>query len=120
MTTFLIRHSTCPIVPRQAPFVIDPAVRNLVRQWAGERCEYRRLPESAVDIPFHVEHVIAKQHGGDDDASNLGLACDRCNLYKGPNLSSVDPRTQATVTLFHPRQHTWRDHFRCARDRITL
>ena len=91
--------------------MIDTTVRNLIRQRAGERCEYCRLPEHAVDIPFHVEHIIAKQHGGEDDPSNLCLACDRCNLYKGPNLSSVDPQTQATVILFHPREHAWRDHF---------
>jgi hypothetical protein len=90
---------------------MDPAARNLVRQRAGERCEYCRLPENAVHIPFHIEHIIAKQHGGGDDPANLCLACDRCNLYKGPNLSSIDPQTQATVTLFHPREHTWLDHF---------
>ncbi|MGH8524445.1 MAG: HNH endonuclease, partial [Gammaproteobacteria bacterium] len=60
------------------------AARNLVRQRASERCEYCRLPENVVQIPFHVEHVIAKQHGGSDDPANLCLACDRCNLYKGP------------------------------------
>ena len=79
--------------------MIDTAVRNLIRQRAGERCEYCRLPEHAVDIPFHVEHIIAKQHGGEDDPSNLCLACDRCNLYKGPNLSSVDPETPSAALL---------------------
>jgi hypothetical protein len=64
-----------------------------------------------VDATFHVEHIIALQHGGNDDPSNLALACDRCNLYKGPNLTSVDLETGATVPLFHPRQDAWGDHF---------
>jgi len=55
---------------------------------AGNRCEYCRLPEELSDVPFHVEHIVARQHQGGDELSNLALACDRCNLYKGPNLAS--------------------------------
>jgi hypothetical protein len=40
---------------------------------------------------FHVEHVIAKKHRGSDDLGNLAWACIFCNLYKGPNLASLDP-----------------------------
>jgi hypothetical protein len=36
---------------------------------AGRRWEYGRLHEEDDDfLAFHVEHVIAKQHGGLDDA----------------------------------------------------
>ena len=90
---------------------MDAATRHLVRQRAGSRYEYCRLPEDAVDVPFHVEHIIARQHGGSDDPSNLCLACDRCNLHKGPNLNSIDPDTGRSVPLFHPRQQKWDDHF---------
>lgn len=90
---------------------MDAATRHLVRQRAGSRCEYCRLPEDAVDVPFHVEHIIARQHGGSDEPSNLCLACDRCNLHKGPNLNSIDPDTGSSVPLFHPRQQKWDDHF---------
>lgn len=41
---------------------MDGAVRNLVRQRAGNRCEYCRLPQAAVDATFHVDHIIAQQH----------------------------------------------------------
>jgi hypothetical protein len=58
-----------------------------------------------------LEHVVAKQHGGSDDAAGLALACDRCNAYKGPNLTSIDPETEAIVPLFHPRINKWEDHF---------
>jgi len=61
--------------------MIDERTRREVRRRAGERCEYCRLPESAGDITFHVEHIVAQQHRRDDEPSNLALACDRCNLY---------------------------------------
>lgn len=91
---------------------MDSATREAVRQRALERCEYCQLPEWAHERTFHVEHIIAKQHDGSDDDTNLALACDRCNLYKGPNLSSIDPLTVQIVTLFHPRRDQWSEHFR--------
>ena len=50
---------------------------------------------------------MPRQHGGSDDPGCLALACDRCNAYKGPNLSSLDPDTGALVSLFHPREDPW-------------
>lgn len=91
---------------------MTPAIRESIRRRAGERCEYCLLPESAHDaIAFHVEHIIALQHGGTDDKSNLALACDRCNAYKGPNIASIDPASGATVRLYNPRLDRWLDHF---------
>jgi hypothetical protein len=91
---------------------MDVSVRNLVRERATACCEYCRLPERADPYgAFHVEHIVAKQHGGDDDIENLGWACSRCNHRKGTNLSSRDPETGATVELFHPRGQIWSDHF---------
>jgi 5-methylcytosine-specific restriction endonuclease McrA len=74
---------------------MDVIRRQEVRSRAGDACEYCRLPQSAIDRRFHVEHVIARQHGGGDDLDNLALACDRCNLYKGPNLTAIDPQSGA-------------------------
>jgi hypothetical protein len=65
-----------------------------------------------------VEHVVAKQHGGSDDIDNLALACHRCNLQKGPNLTGIDPVTAAVAPLFHPRRDRWADHFRMRAVRI--
>ena len=90
---------------------MDAAVRNVVRQRASARCEYCRLPESALDLSLHIEHIVARQHGGGDDPWNLCLACDRCNLYKGPNLTSIDPQSGIIVPLFHPRRQPWHEHF---------
>ncbi|XZE18386.1 HNH endonuclease [Pirellulaceae bacterium SH449] len=91
---------------------MDTATRNQVRQHAGSRCEYCHLSELATPfIPFHAEHIVARQHYSDDSLDNLALACDRCNAYKGPNLSSIDPFSISIVTLFHPRRDNWDDHF---------
>lgn len=91
---------------------MDAATRTIVRERAGRRCEYCRLPEAATPlVPFHVEHVIAKQHTNDDSLGNMALACDRCNAFKGLNLSSVDSVTNVIVQLFHPRLDVWDEHF---------
>ena len=91
---------------------MDATVRTLVRERAGDRCEYCQLKQEHLPFStFHVEHIIARQHGGDDDPSNLALACNRCNAHKGPNLSGIDPETGEMVPLYHPREHIWEDHF---------
>jgi hypothetical protein len=90
---------------------MDPALRELVRERAGARCEYCHLPEEFSELRFHIEHIVPRQHGGLDDAENLALACPECNLVKGPNLTGVDPDTQRVVRLFHPRRDNWTEHF---------
>ncbi len=55
---------------------MDAGTRRLVRERAGERCEYCRLPQSALPLArFHIEHVIARQHRGGDGPGNLALSC---------------------------------------------
>jgi HNH endonuclease len=92
---------------------MEPAIRNEVRQRAGSRCEYCRLrQQDEEESPFHIEHVIAQQHGGTDLLENLALACSWCNAVKGPNLSSIDPDSGELTRLYHPRKDRWEDHFR--------
>jgi hypothetical protein len=91
---------------------MDAATRRLVRQRAQERCEYCRLPQAAQPfVTFHVEHIIARQHGGSDDPDNLCVACERCNAFKGPNLTGIDPETGNVERLFDPRHQLWDEHF---------
>ena len=88
------------------------SLRQFVRDRAGGRCEYCRLPDFAAPAAaFHVEHVIARQHGGSDDGENRCWSCHRCNLHKGPNLSGLDPLTGKIVRLFDPRRQSWKRHF---------
>lgn len=35
-----------------------------VRRRAAGRCEYCLFPESASELPFHIDHIIAEKHGG--------------------------------------------------------
>ena len=91
---------------------MDANTRKLVQQRANRCCEYCRLPEQADPYEtFHIEHIIARQHGGDEDPANLAWSYSRCDHRKGTNLSSLDPDTRTIVEIFHPRQHAWPDHF---------
>ncbi len=87
---------------------MEKALAELVRRRSTGICEYCHYPAP----PFQFEHVIAHQHGGTTESENLALACLKCNLYKGPNLSGIDPDTGAIVLLFNPRTQVWRAHFR--------
>lgn len=92
---------------------MDAATRNRVRRRAQNRCEYCRLPQEAAPVArFQIEHVRPKQHGGNDSLENLALACPRCNRYKGPNLTAIDPATTRIVQLFNPRVQSWNLNFR--------
>ena len=82
-----------------------------MRQRAGECCEYCRLPEVADEWPFHVDHIVARVHGGDDEPGNLSWSCTQCNLHKASNFASIDPATGERVDLFNPRQDVWHEHF---------
>ena len=89
---------------------IDKKLRDLVRQRAVNRCEYCGCHQNDLPlVTFHVEHIVAKQHGGKDNESNLCLSCHWCNFHKGPNLTTlVDGQL---VSLFHPRTQRWDEHF---------
>ena len=82
-----------------------------VRDRAHERCEYCQLPQSVRRLRFQIEHVIPKQHRGDDGLGNLALACGRCNRRKGPNIAGIDPETGQMSRLFNPRSDRWAKHF---------
>jgi hypothetical protein len=90
---------------------MDDAVRAVVAVRAAHRCEYCRLHEVDDAYTYHVEHIIAIKHGGLQTIDNLAYAGQHCNLHKGPNLAGIDPDTGAIISLFHPRQQTWADHF---------
>jgi hypothetical protein len=93
-------------------------IRKLIRSRAEGRCEYCRLPDFADEWPFHVEHIVAKQHGGDNRENNLCWACIRCNVRKGTNLASIDPQTGEQASLYNTRTQVWADHFAVRNARI--
>ncbi|MEA3211798.1 MAG: hypothetical protein QOE70_4855 [Chthoniobacter sp.] len=92
---------------------MDAATRGLVRERAGNQCEFCGLPQEAeAFFTFHIEHIIAQQHGGGDTPENLALACYHCNLHKGTNLTGIDAQSGELVRLYHPREQPWTEHFR--------
>ena len=99
-------------------FLMDRETRDFVCDRAQDRCEYCRIHQRYYTIRFHVEHIVARQHRGSDDESNLALACHFCNRHKGPNLTGIDPETGELTSLFDPRTKVWSDHFRAERGRI--
>jgi hypothetical protein len=90
---------------------IPEALRKMVKQRAKSRCEYCLLRENNAYFAHEIDHIYAEKHGGDTVEDNLCLACADCNRHKGSDLCSLDPHTGNVVTLFHPRQHKWREHF---------
>ena|SRR5947207_2409851 len=91
---------------------MERALEDLVWRRAGGCCEYCQLSQENHDLPFEIDHIIAKKHRGPTRAGNLCLACFACNHYKGTNISGIDPKTKKIVPLFNPRRHKWHRHFR--------
>ena len=52
------------------------SMRRSVRQRVSERCEYYDLAQSSFPlVSFHVEHVVAKQHGGSEQQYGDAAHC---------------------------------------------
>ena len=97
--------------------MISSVARQEVRRRAEGRCEYCRFQETHLTLwPFHLEHIIPEQHAGSDNLTNLAWSCQRCNLRKGTNLSTIDPDSGTVVRIFHPRSDAWPEHFAVAAD----
>ena len=93
-------------------------LRSRVRRRARDRCEYCLIPLRHDALPAQLDHIIATQHGGRTDYSNLALACGHCNSQKGPNVGGIDPLTKSLVALFNPRAQRWTAHFHYAGARL--
>jgi len=97
---------------------LTAALRRLVRERAGLRCEYCLLAEDDAYLPHEPDHVIATKHAGATDAANLALACFDCNRYKGSDIASIDSHGGRLTPLFNPRTQSWREHFQAVAGRI--
>jgi hypothetical protein len=91
---------------------VNPHLIQQIWQRAHHRCEYCRIPHPQYRLPFQVDHVIARQHGGASTLENLAMCCFHCNRFKGPNIAGLDPVTKVLVRLFNPRTDIWIEHFR--------
>ena len=97
---------------------IPTALRQIVQERAGGRCEYCLYPQDRSFLAFEVEHIIAEKHRGATTVDNLALACPYCNRFKGTDLGSLDPETGQLIPFFNPRTQRWADHFRLDGARI--
>ncbi|HTE50785.1 MAG TPA: HNH endonuclease signature motif containing protein [Kofleriaceae bacterium] len=85
--------------------------------WQGAciQCQRRLLVDQHGEPigPATVEHIIARQQGGNDDLLNLALACARCNHQKGYRLDDRRPDDpvlrRVTSALIERRRARWRD-----------
>ena len=71
-------------------------------------------------MPLVLDHIQPQSFGGSSDLSNLAASCYRCNQFKGAKTEAIDPLTQQVVSLFHPRQQAWAEHFTWADEGIQI
>ncbi len=93
---------------------MNPPLVQQVRARAHNRCEYCGIPFPDYRLPFQIDHIIARQHGGSSETDNLAFCCLHCNRHKGPNIAGRDTETGDLVRLFHPRTDVWHEHFQFA------
>ena len=58
-------------------------LERLIWRRAHHRCEYCQMLQDYDDLPFQIDHIIARKHGGLTTAQNLALACFLCNNHRG-------------------------------------
>lgn len=80
------------------------------------RCGYCLFPfgqNPAGRAGFHADHIVPRSKAKhlSNELTNLVWACLRCNLKKGDATHSIDPISNSSVPIFHPRQQAWTDHF---------
>ena len=92
--------------------------RAIVRERAGDQCEYCRMLQSQTSLPHTIDHIRALKHRGPTAVGNLCWSCAQCNAAKGPNVAGHDPRTDELVPLFNPRTNCWNEHFEWSSARL--
>lgn len=86
-------------------------LRALVVRRAGGRCEYCRSPAAFAHQSFSLEHILPRSRKGKRTPANTALSCQGCNNHKYNRTKALDPVSEESVSLFHPRRHRWQDHF---------
>jgi 5-methylcytosine-specific restriction endonuclease McrA len=82
---------------------MDASLARDVRERARHVCEYCRMPESNYStVPFPIDHVIARQHGGSTTLENRALSCLHDNTRKSAEgaIHFVAPTSACTRSCF--------------------
>jgi len=90
---------------------IPVSLKQLVFDRAKGTCEYCRSQAKFAIDALVIDHIQPVSRGGKTIAENLALACQTCNNYKYTKTEALDPVTNQSVSLFHPRQMIWQEHF---------
>ena len=85
--------------------------KQAVAQRAGNCCEYCKSQVRFAMQSFSVEHIVPLSKGGGNTMKNLALACQGCNNHKYNKTEALDPISYKIVSLYHPRQHIWQEHY---------
>lgn len=91
-------------------------IRRLVRERAGNRCEYCLCHQDYVFGLLQIDHVRPIAEGGADTEENLCLACELCNQHKWTKTRGVDAFSGESVPLYNPRRQRWDEHFQWSAD----
>jgi hypothetical protein len=87
-------------------------MRETVFERDGGRCQYCQLAQLGHGAMFHIDHIFPRSKSGPTALDNLALQCPNCSLHKADKTTAVDPDTGQMVSLFHPLQQAWNEHFR--------
>lgn len=97
---------------------IKKAVKRLVIERSGGRCEYCKSPRSFTTELFCLDHIIPISEGGSNEADNLAYCCNGCNTFKS-DLTTVTITTNdkiIAIPLFNPRMQNWSLSFNWNKD----
>lgn len=95
-------------------------LRTQVSERAKNCCEYCLSQARFAPEVFSVEHIVPRAKKGQTSLNNLALACQGCNNHKYTHTEAIDPVSGKMVSLFHPRQQKWADHFAWREDFLLI
>lgn len=98
---------------------IPKKIRKQVAKRANHCCEYCKYLKAFCGDPFVIEHINPLSKDGKNTLSNYAYSCFGCNQSKFTATEAIDPITQKTVPLFHPRKNIWNEHFKWSSDLLT-
>ena len=82
---------------------MDAALREHVRQRAGNTCEYCRIHQDQDPFfTFSVDHIIARQHGGKTESENLCLSLLSLQFSQGSEHREHRSRHQGAGPIVPP------------------
>jgi hypothetical protein len=93
-------------------FYIPVEIQRAILLISQNYCEYCVLPANFSTDFFHYEHILPLILNGKTEFENLARSCGMCNNNKRAKVAHIDPVSQLTVRLYHPRQDIWREHFK--------